>query len=64
MKASNHFLQCLYISSVAVIIICGMLVYTWHYNNGSLSSQQLEEDINDYATLRKYINIHMYICVT
>ena len=61
MKTTNHFLQCLYMSSATAIIICGVLVYTWHYNNGSLSSQQLEEDI--YPTVGKYI-IYRYIATS
>ena len=43
-----------------------MLVYTWQYNNGGLSSQQLleEEDIDIYPMLGKYIErmyMHTYI---
>ena len=65
MKTSNQFLQCMYISSAIIIIICGVFVYTWHYNIGSLSSQQLEEDINDYSTLSKYhiyVHISIWLC--
>ena len=63
MKTSNQFLQCMYISSATIIIICGTLV--WHYDIGSLSSQQLEEDINDYSILSKYhiyVHISIWLC--
>ena len=54
MKISNPFLRCMYIYSAIVLIICGAFMYTWDYNIGSLSSQQLDKDINDYSTFSKY----------